>query len=137
MSLELILALVIGGVALLASAGLVAKFAPRRVKQPKFQKQWKELQAYCRHKETWPAALESADKLLEEALRRRRYKGKNMGERLVAAQKIFTDNDGVWQAHKLSKKIIENPNARLTEKDIKNALMNIRQALNDLRVLHK
>src|SRR5262245_26477366 len=94
-----------------------------------------QLQKYCSSKETWPLAVITADKLLDEALKKRRLKGKSMGERLVAAQNRLTDNDAVWFAHNLSKKLIDETAIRLTQADVKRALTGFRQALKDLEVL--
>lgn len=135
MSFEMLVALIGGLLTLLFTGLIVARIAPRPPKKAKFQLKWKELQAYCAHKETWPTALTQADDLLDMALKRRRYKGKNMGERLVAAQKVFTDNDSVWVAHKLSSKVREHPKTRLREKDVREALISLRQGLRDLEVL--
>lgn len=135
MSFERIVLLLII-VFVLAVVGLILfRFVPKPTKKLKFQAQWKELQSYCAHKETWPKALTQADDLLDMALKRKRYKGKNMGERLVAAQKVFTDNDAVWVAHKLSSRVREHPKARLKEKEVKQALISLRQGLKDLEVL--
>src|SRR5205085_1036068 len=97
-----------------------------------YQKRWSELQAYCKTKETWPEALFAADKLLDKALIKKGFKGKSMGERLVSAQRTFTDNDDLWYAHKLCKKLHENPDTKLREKEVKTALIGFRQALKDL-----
>src|SRR5581483_5633745 len=67
----------------------------------KFAEKWLEIQRLCASKETWSLAVISADKLLEQGLKKRHVKGKSMGERLVAAQRMFTNNDGVWYAHNL------------------------------------
>lgn len=135
MSFEMLVVIFIGLIVLLVIVGLVARFAPKPTKKSKFQDKWKDLQQYCAHKETWPTALIRADDLLDMALKRRRYKGKNMGERLVAAQRIFTDNDDIWFAHKLTNKVREHPKSRLKEKDVKDALVSMRQGLKDLDVL--
>ena len=58
-----------------------------------------------------------------------------MGERLVDAQKVFTDNDGVWYAHKLRKKVEAEPDFKLKKTDVKDALIGIRQGLKDLGAL--
>lgn len=107
----------------------------RRVRPEKFKNKWAELQKYCASKETWPLAVITADKLLDEALKKKRLKGKSMGERLVAAQNHLTDNDAVWFAHNLSKKLIGETAIRLTQADVKRALTGFRQALKDLEVL--
>lgn len=114
---------------------LIAKRVPRKLKADKFTAKWQELQSYCKDKSTWPDAILSADKLLDEALQKRRFKGKNMGERLVSAQKDFSNNDDVWFGHKLSKKIQEQPELKLKEIDVKEALIGFRQALKDLGAL--
>jgi hypothetical protein len=105
---------------------------PKRLKAAYFQKCWAELQVHCKSKNTWPLAIINADKLLDEALKKRRFKGKAMGERLVSAQRVLTDNDGVWFGHKLRNRLVHEENLKLREKDVKQALLGFRQALKDL-----
>lgn len=113
------------------------KFLPRRkINQDKFKQQWLELQKLCANKDTWALAVINADRLLDEALKKKRLKGKSMGERLVEAQRSLTDNDAVWFAHNLSKKLLEDKAPRLRESDIKKSLVGIRQALRDLGALN-
>ncbi len=107
----------------------------RKLKTKKFQEQWKELQKYCSSKDTWSLAVIDADKLLDEALKKKGIKGKSMGERLVEAQRQLSDNDGVWFAHNLAKKLLADSVARLREADVKKSLIGIRQALRDLGAL--
>ncbi|MFI5275232.1 MAG: hypothetical protein ACHQT5_00210 [Candidatus Saccharimonadales bacterium] len=126
--------------AIVALLGLVvgASFIRRRpkgLKQAYFEKRWKELQMLCGSPNTWPLAIINADKLLDEALKKRKLKGKAMGERLVAAQHILTDNDGVWFGHKLRNRIVHEDNVKLKEKDVKQALLGFRHALKDLGAL--
>jgi hypothetical protein len=108
---------------------------PKGLKHEYFEKRWKELQDLCGSKNTWPLAIINADKLLDEALRKRRFKGKAMGERLVAAQRILTDNDGVWFGHKLRNRLVHEDNVKLKERDVKQALLGFRRALKDLGAL--
>lgn len=108
---------------------------PKSLKAAYFQKRWQELQTLCSNKDTWPLAVINADKLLDEALRKRHFKGKAMGERLVAAQRIITDNDGVWFGHKLRNRLVHESSVRLKESDVKQALLGFRQALKDLGAL--
>lgn len=110
---------------------------PKKLRVEKYTKQWKELQQKCRDKSKWPLALSEAEKLLEKALKRRKYKGKTMGEMMVSAQKNFTDNDGVWFAHNLYKKVNAGQVKNIKEDDIKDALIAYRQALRDLGALPK
>lgn len=121
---------------LVLGAGFLQR-RPKTLKPEYFQKRWQELQKMCSAKDTWPLAIINADKLLDEALKKRRFKGKAMGERLVAAQRILTDNDGVWFAHKLRNRLVHEDNVKLKEKEVKQALLGFRQALKDVGALRK
>lgn len=109
----------------------------KRIRKPeKFAIKWKELQNYCRDKATWQEALIAADRLLDKALKKRKFKGKSMGERLVNAQRFITDNDDIWDAHNLVKKLLDAPEkVRLRETDVREALISFREALKDLGAL--
>lgn len=121
---------------LLLPAGIfIQRKVPKRLNQSYFVKEWRYLQAMCANKDTWPLAIINADKLLDNALKKRRFTGKTMGERLVAAQRKLTNNDGVWYAHKLRNKLVHEQNTILKEKDVRDALVGIRQALKDLGAL--
>lgn len=129
----------LAGIVLIALAGSAFVVFRRRrpIDTSRFQDQWRDLQKLCAKKETWSAAIVDADKLLDEALRKRRMNGKSMGERMVKAQRLFSDNDGVWFAHKLRSRIESDPETSLKESDVKNALLAFRQALKDLGALPK
>ncbi len=121
---------------LIAIVLFVYRLLSKRLKKPKFVLRWRELQLYCRDKTTWPQALRAADKLLDKALRKKRIKGKSMGARLVSAQRLFKDNDDVWQAHNLVKQLNERPDkVKLNESVVKEALISYREALKDLGAL--
>lgn len=120
---------------LIFGTSFLLKRKPRKLNQAYYQERWQELQKLCKDKSTWPLAIIDADKLLDDALKRSRYKGKTMGERLVAAQRDIVDNDDVWFGHKLRNRLVHESNVKLTEKMVKDALMGIRQALKDLGAL--
>lgn len=122
-----VMALVIGA--------FVYRRLPKKLKVEQFLGDWKDLQTYCKDKKTWPNALQEADKLLDKALKKRKFKGKSMGERMVSAQRIITDNDRLWFAHNLAKKVVADPKVRLKEDDVKAALIGFRQALKDIGAL--
>lgn len=108
---------------------------PRRLKPGFYMNKWKTLQKLCKEKATWPEALSEADRLLDKALKKRKFKGKSMGERLVSAQRSFSNNDAVWFAHNVCKKVLADPDIRLKEDDVKAALVGFRQALRDIGAL--
>ncbi len=108
------------------------KRGARALKTEHFESRWKAVQKLCGDKSTWPLAVIDADKLLDDALKKLKYKGKTMGERLVAAQRDMTDNDSVWYAHKLRNKLVHEEVATIKEVAVKDALKGVRQALRDL-----
>lgn len=126
-------AVVLGGLSY--GAGIILKNRKKPLDKAYFSKKWQEAQILCANKETWPLAIINADKLLDEALKKRHYKGKSMGERLAAAQRDLSDNDGVWQGHKLRNRLVHESDVKLTQAGVRNALMGIRQALRDLGAL--
>ena len=135
MSLGTVLLLVIGGIILLCVLAFVYRRMPKKLRTDKFLDDWKQLQLFCRDKNTWGQAITDADKLLDKALKRRRFKGKRMGERMVSAQRMISNNDQLWFAHNLAKKVIADPAMKLKETDVKMALIGFRQALKDLGAL--
>lgn len=120
---------------------LILTALAQRLRKPKlniihFKNRWDEVQGLCKDSQTWPLAIINSDKLLDEALKKHRYKGKTMGERLVAAQRELSDNDGVWHAHKLRNKLVHEDNLPpLKKKEVISSLAALRQALKDLGAL--
>src|SRR5689334_2462304 len=113
--LAVVAVLVLGGL----GYGIWRWKRPPKLKQDIFKTQWQELQKLLRNKDRWDVALIQADQLVDMALKKNRFRGGSMGERMVKAQKLFTDNDGMWMAHKLRKEVESNPDFKLTEKDLK------------------
>jgi len=120
---------------LLMIVAALAQRRPRTLKVEYYNQRWRELQKLCKDKTTWPLSVIDADKLLDEALKKRHFKGKTMGERLVSAQHVITNNDGVWFGHKLRNRLVHEENVKLKQTDVKQALVGFRQALKDLGAL--
>ena len=114
---------------------LIIRRRPKALKTEKFQEKWRDMQKLCASKDTWRQAVIDADSLLDEALKKKRFAGKTMGERLTKAQRLLTNNEAVWFGHKLRNKLESEPDTKLKEKEIKDALIGIRQALKDLGAL--
>jgi hypothetical protein len=121
-------------IALVVVAGVFSKRG-RRLNVAYYEEKWKELQKLLNTTATWPLAIIDADKLLDQALKARRFKGKTMGERLVAAQREIKYNDEVWFGHKLRNKLVHESDIKLKERDVKDALLGIKAALKDLGAL--
>lgn len=135
MSAEVLIAVVGAAMALLGLVTFFIKRPKKDLDRQHFRAKWKELQKQCAKTETWSLAVIQADSLLDEALKKKHFKGKTMGERLVSAQRSLTNNDGVWFGHKLRNQLVHQNDVALREKDIKHALIGIGQALKDLGAL--
>jgi len=135
MSAEVIIASTGAALATMGLVGFVIKRPKKELNKPHYKKKWKELQTNCRSKKTWPMAVIEADALLDEVLKKKHFKGKTMGERLVSAQRSLTNNDGVWYGHKLRNQLVHETDFPLREKEVKHALIGFGQALKDLEAL--
>ncbi len=126
-----------GVVVVIALVALILwlRHRPKKLKTELFQTKWKELQGMLRDKQQWAMVVVDADNLLDTALKKRHVNGRSMGERLVKAQRLFTDNDGIWFGHKLRNKIDADPMVKLKETEVKQALLGIRQGLKDIGAL--
>lgn len=132
----LLVIIVVGAVLLLlVIVAEVIRRRPRSLNDKYFRERWQELQKQLADKNTWPLAIIDADKLLDEALKRRKFKGKTMGERMVSAQRTLSSNDTVWYAHKMRNKIVHEDYKIARKNDVKDALLGYLQALKDLGAL--
>jgi hypothetical protein len=120
------------GFFILIIISVVAVKLIKRKRPGQFRDQWRSLQKRLPNKADWGQALIEADNLLDDALKKQKIKGKTTGERIVNAQKLFTENDAVWFGHKLRKKIETEPTTKLEKKDVVRALVGLRQGIKDL-----
>ena len=130
-----LIAIIIIGVVVLVVVSRLSKRTAVKLNQNYFQRKWVELLERVKTPEGMALAVIDADKLLDECLKKRHFKGKTMGERLVSAQRLLTDNDSVWYAHKLRNRLVHEPGASLKKAEAQNALGGFRKALRDLGAL--
>lgn len=135
MSFEAYVGLGAGALVAIIILGIIIRKLSKRFRRKHFLMRWKRLQQRFPDKTQWAQAIIEADDLLNDALKKKRFKGKNMGERLVEAQKNFTNNDAVWFGHKLRTKIEMNPSLALSKSTVKKALLGLRQGLKDIGAL--
>ncbi|MDL2342050.1 MAG: hypothetical protein QFB87_03160 [Patescibacteria group bacterium] len=124
-----------GLVFLLIIVGLVLKYRPRKINTSSCSDKWQAVQKHCADKKTWHLAVTDADRLLDDVLKRRHYKGKTTGERLVSAQHAFSNNESLWFGHKLYNRIHDDGLVKISKQDTLEALGGFRQALKDLGAL--
>lgn len=135
MTIEMKVFIVSSTLLALVLLALIYRVLPKRLKRRKFAIRWQNLQSHLKDKASWSDAVLAADKMLDEALKKRKFKGGSMGERMVSAQRFFTNNDDLWFAHNLCKKLKANHEMKLKEDDVKDALVGFRQALRDIGAL--
>ena len=81
---------------------------------------------------SYQTSILNADKLVDQALKTLRIRGNTMGERMKSSAKLFSDRNGIWDAHKLRNKIAHEPDVRISYEEARFALKNFRKALKDL-----
>lgn len=130
--ISFLILIIIFGVGVLVVVNRLARSRQPKLNQQYFHDQWSMLLARVKTPEGMILAVVDADKLLDEALKRHHFRGKTMGERLVAAQRTLSDNDAVWYAHKLRNRLVHEPNVRLKKREAQTALAGFKQGLSDL-----
>jgi hypothetical protein len=136
MTVVFLIGVIVFGFIVLAGIGYLGKkVVPSKLNQEYYKNRWSELLARVKTNDGMALAVIDADKLVDDALKKKHFRGKTMGERLVAAQRTLTDNDAVWYAHKLRNRLVHEQNVRLKKRDVQKALAGFRQALRDLGAL--
>jgi len=108
----------------------------RKLDNKSYKARWKSITKLLAHKTEWKKAIISADNMLDEILKKKHYKGKTMGERMVSAQHDITNNDMLWFSHKMKNKIISDK-TELSKTEVKKSLLGFWQALKDLGAFDK
>jgi hypothetical protein len=135
MTLFLVGVILFGIIVLVGIGYLGKKIVPAKLNQEYYQTRWADLLTKVKSNDGMALAVIDADKLVDDALKKRHFRGKTMGERLVAAQRTLSDNDAVWYGHKLRNRLVHEQNVRLRKRDVQKALAGFRQALRDLGAL--
>lgn len=81
---------------------------------------------------SWQLAIFNADKLVDLALKERRFAGQTMGERMKSAEKVWSNADHIWGAHKIRNRLAHETDVHLTYETTLRALTAFKQALKDL-----
>lgn len=135
MTVAFLVFIIVFGILILALINRFGHLPHRSLNQQYFEGKWLELLARVKTPEGMVLAVIDADKLLDEALRKKGFSGKTMGERLVSAQRALGDNDAVWYAHKLRNRLVHEPNVRLKKNEAQTALAGFKKGLKSLGAL--
>lgn len=129
----LLIGVLILAVVLVLFIGLRGKVVPS-LNQQKYQTRWLEIEnsisrdnlAACQ------LAIMNADKLVDQALKERHFKGEKMADRMKAAKNTWRNENHLWTAHKIRNKLAHEPDARVSYELTVQALSAYKQALKDL-----
>lgn len=96
-----------------------------------FQNKWNGIIEEKNH----TIAILEADKLLDLVLKKMNYQG-SLGEKLKKAERLFSDINGVWYAHKLRNRLAHEIDTKISKQETEKALSAFHKALRDLKALH-
>ncbi len=139
MTAEIIITIIAAIFAFGALVFFIFQRTPYSKKHGEIERSWKSTYKMLASPKKWSLAILQADEILDKALKSKRVKGETFGERLVSFQDMFTDNDGIWQAHKLANNIRDTEDSgevfEATEAQTKQAMLAFGQALKDIGVI--
>lgn len=100
----------------------------------KYRTKWLAIeQSLTRDNEaSYHMAILNADKLLDQALRERGFKGQTMGDRMKFAKESWSDRNALWTAHKLRNQVAHESDIRVEYDQARRALAGFKQGLKDL-----
>jgi len=97
-------------------------------------KDWEKVEKYLEEKTTTGliVGLLEADKLLRYRLKKKGFPGKNTDEKIKSAKEKFNNLNGLLEARRLKKKILNYEEANINTLDIEEGINAYKQALLDL-----
>lgn len=112
----------------------VSRKASPALNREKYQAKWLEIENSVSSDNTAAChmAILNADKLLDQALKERHFKGENMGERMKSAQNTWKNANHVWTAHKIRNKLAHEADAKVNYQLTLQVLSAFKQGLKDL-----
>jgi len=100
----------------------------------KYRMKWLAIETQLKRDEpsSFHLTVLNADKLLDQALKERGFRGETMGERMKNAKTSWNNANAVWTAHKLRNQIAHETDVRIDYDLARRALASFKQALKDL-----
>lgn len=132
-TLIFLFAILVVGAAVLATIFLTKRIGST-LDVEKYQRQWLRIETSLRKDQpaSYQMSVMQADKLLDQALKERGFKGATMGERMKTANSQWKNADHVWGAHKIRNKIAHEPEVNVTYEIAARSLAAYKQAMRDL-----
>ncbi len=120
--------------ALLFALTCITKKGTKHLDVEHYRVKYLEIENHLKRDElsSYHLSVLNADKLVDQALRERGFRGQTMGDRMKNSGSLFSDRNGIWTAHKLRNKIAHEPDAMVTYEEARYALACFKKALKDL-----
>lgn len=100
-----------------------------------FKLAWEQIEDLAAKKQTWVQAIVDADKLLDEVLKQLNTPGSSLADRMVSANRSFSNANNIWTAHKIRNKVVHETKFKLNKRHVNGAIKSYKQALKDLGAL--
>jgi hypothetical protein len=128
-----ILGVVVIGVVLVAVIAMTQR-GGGQLNREDFQKRWLTVERTLDKSQpaSFQMAIFEADKLLDKALRERKFKGDTMGERMKSARDTWNSANNIWAAHKIRNRLAHETDVKLEYQTTARALSAYKQGLKDL-----
>ncbi len=128
----LVAILIVGGFILFLVG--YGRHSGKQLNNEKYRSRWLAIdkQLIKDNPSSYHLAVLNADKLLDQALRERGFKGETMGERMKSAKETWSSANNVWTAHKLRNQIAHEDNVQVSYDTARRAMAAFKQALKDL-----
>ena len=99
-----------------------------------YQRRWLSVERRLQRNQqsTYHMAIIDADKLLDKALRERRFKGDTMGARMKTAQSQWNNANHIWSAHKVRNQVVHETDIELSYEIAARSMAAYKQGLKDL-----
>lgn len=92
---------------------------------PVTNQRWQKIQAALSTEDmgAWRLAIIEADNILAEMVKAMHYPGESLGEQLKSIEPSdFTTLNDAWEAHKVRNRIVHEPNATLSRRELEETL---------------
>lgn len=129
----LLIGVLIVAVVLVLYMSVIRKEMPQ-LNREKYQAHWLEIENSLSRDNaaSYQLAIMNADKLVDQALRERRFKGDKMAERMQSAKTLWHNENNLWTAHKIRNQLAHETGASVSYDTTLRALTAFKQALKDL-----
>jgi hypothetical protein len=119
---------------LVMGAVFITRKGPRPIDTERYRSRWLAIEQQLKQNESnsYIVCLLNADKLLDQALQDRGFKGTKTSERMKSATSKWSNPNAVWAAHKLRNRVAHEQDITISYDETRRALSAFKTALKEL-----